>query len=78
MNTKSWIVASGSCVSTEKFQRYIDSLKYIFNQFKYMSSLKTIASHELEKLTELIEYAYKYCDVTKFNLTDFWPLLQQS
>ena len=60
MNIKSSIVAAGSCNSTDTFQRHIDSLKYIFNQFKDMSSLKTIAFHELEEqFIELIEYVNK-------------------
>ena len=72
MNTKSWIVAPGSCISTETFQGHTDFLKYIFNEFKDMSSLKTIAFHELEEqFIELIEYANNYYDVTKFNPTDF-------
>ena len=79
MNTKSWIVASGSWVSNETLQGHIKSLNHIFNQFKGMSSLKTIAFQELEEqLIELIEYANKYYDVTKFNPTEFWPLLRQS
>ena len=44
-----------------------------------MRSLKTIAFHELEEqFIELIEYANNYYDVTKFNPSDFWPLLRQS
>lgn len=79
MNTKSWIVASGSWVSNETLQGHIKSLNHIFNQFKGMSSLKTIAFQELEEqLIELIEYANKYYDVTKSNPTEFWPLLRQS
>ena len=79
MNTKSWIVASSSWVSNETLQGHIKSLNHIFNQFKGMSSLKTIAFQELEEqLIELIEYANKYYDVTKFNPTEFWPLLRQS
>lgn len=79
MDTKSWIVASGSWVSNETLQGHIKSLNHIFNQFKGMSSLKTIAFQELEEqLIELTEYANKYYDVTKFNPTEFWPLLRQS
>ena len=60
MNPKSLIIALGSCSSTDTFQHHIDSLKYIFNQFKDVSSLKTIAFHELEEqFIELIEYLNK-------------------
>ena len=70
INTKSWITAPRSCVSKETFLDHNDSLKYIFNQFKDMSSLKTIALLKLEEqFIELIEYANKYYDVTKFNTT---------
>ena len=72
MNTKFWIVASCSCISSEIFQLHIDSLKYIFNQFKNVSSLKTIAFHKLEEwCIELIEYTNKYYDMTIFNPTYF-------
>ena len=72
MNTKSWIVATGSFFSTETIQCHIDSLKYTFNQFKDMTSLKKIAFHALEEqFIELIEYTNMYYNVTKIQSKRF-------
>ena len=77
LNTKAWVMPPGDTQDvTAIFKNKIESIQYLFTHFKDIGPLKNVTKFELEQqYVDLIEYAKKYYDISKYKPIDLWLLL---